>query len=268
MPERRVSSSVAALGFAAAGHSPGGWLLIPSRGGALGHGLWFPMTTSDYATVSIESTLPKPWEEEHSFSEVLYDWMNRAPWFAISGAAHLLAFFVLTAMPWSSYEKEEVPVFVGLADQPAPDIVDELEPEEVPPVPVESEPVEDLDDAIVTDSVDEISDQDDLAFDPVKGEEASPFDNAVDAMSDVIGIGGPGGSGGDLGGGDGGTKGRGGPKMEGPCMPRSSGSSTTRAPKATGIRTDSRTSAVVSAERSARTPATPNMMWASRRSRS
>ena len=42
----------------------------------------------------VVSTLPKPWEEETSFHDVLYDWMGRAPWLAISCAAHLLAYFL------------------------------------------------------------------------------------------------------------------------------------------------------------------------------
>jgi hypothetical protein len=172
------------------------------------------MTTSDYSTVQIESTLPKPWEEEHSFSEVLYDWMGRAPWFAVSGAAHLLAFFVLTAIPWGAFHREEVPEIIGTIEKPAPDIVDEIEPEELPLIPEEAELVEDLDDMLLTESVDEISDQDDLAFDPVVGEVASPFESNLEAMSNEIGVGGPGGNGGDLGGGKGGNGGRGGVQME------------------------------------------------------
>ena len=34
----------------------------------------------------IESSLPKPWEQEQSFNDVLYEWINKAPWLAISGA--------------------------------------------------------------------------------------------------------------------------------------------------------------------------------------
>ena len=172
------------------------------------------MTTHDYSSVQIESTLPKPWEEEHSFNEVLYDWMGRAPWLAVSGAAHLLAFFILTAIPWDAFHKEDVPYINARAEQPAPDLIEEFKPEELPLVPEETELVETLDDMVLTESVDEVSDQDDLAFDPVQGDDASPFESDSKNMSDVIGVGGPGGDGGDPGGGKGGKPGRGGIQFE------------------------------------------------------
>ena len=49
------------------------------------------MSNTDYQNVHIESSLPRPWEEEITFNDVLYDWMSRAPWLAISAAAHVVA---------------------------------------------------------------------------------------------------------------------------------------------------------------------------------
>ena len=46
------------------------------------------MTNPEYQDVHIETTLPKPWEEEETFNDVLYDWMSRAPWLLISAALH------------------------------------------------------------------------------------------------------------------------------------------------------------------------------------
>ena len=58
---------------------------------------------TDYSNIHIESSLPKPWEQETTFNDTLYDWMGRAPWLAISAAAHLLAYFILSAIPWSAF---------------------------------------------------------------------------------------------------------------------------------------------------------------------
>ena len=48
----------------------------------------------------IESTLPKSWEQEETFNDVLYEWMSRAPWLAISAALHLVIFLIIQAIPW------------------------------------------------------------------------------------------------------------------------------------------------------------------------
>ena len=51
--------------------------------------------SDDYQNVHIESHMLKPWEEEQTFNDILYEWMSRAPWLLISLAAHLLVFFIL-----------------------------------------------------------------------------------------------------------------------------------------------------------------------------
>ena len=77
--------------------------------------------------------------EPESFSDTLYHWMERAPWLAISGAFHLVAFLILAAIPWSIFEQpEERVVHVGVDHVPEPEILEPEEPEE----PVEPEPAE------------------------------------------------------------------------------------------------------------------------------
>ena len=48
--------------------------------------------------IQIESTLPKPWEEETTFNDILYDWMSRAPWLAISAITYPLWAAVVTVL--------------------------------------------------------------------------------------------------------------------------------------------------------------------------
>ena len=72
-----------------------------------------------YSDIHIESSLPKPWEQEQTFNDVLYDWMSRAPWLAISLAAHLLIFFILAAIPWDAFRpKRENTLRASLATPP------------------------------------------------------------------------------------------------------------------------------------------------------
>ena len=47
------------------------------------------------------------------FSDVLYEWMNRAPWFALSAAAHLVAILVLMAIPWDLIRRDEPTVILA-----------------------------------------------------------------------------------------------------------------------------------------------------------
>ena len=58
---------------------------LPPRAGSLSRGrssaLELNMSHEEFTP--IESSLPKPWEQEETFNDVLYDWMGRAPWLAI-----------------------------------------------------------------------------------------------------------------------------------------------------------------------------------------
>ena len=57
------------------------------------------------------STLPRPWERAPGFHDLLYEWMEHAPWMAISAALHLLLFFVLMAIPWEQF-RPRAPVVI------------------------------------------------------------------------------------------------------------------------------------------------------------
>ena len=155
------------------------------------------MAHPDYTDVHIESTLPKPWEEEQTFHDVLYDWMSRAPWLMISGAAHLLVFFVLLAVPWQMLRQQEETIIRTGSNPPPEDPFIEPE-EEIKPEVDEDVPI---DDPVLKDA--EISDhnetEDEMEYHESEGDpdfsSDSPFD--LDAFNDVIGI--SGGAGGKFG---------------------------------------------------------------------
>jgi hypothetical protein len=152
----------------------------------------------DYSQIHIESTLPKPWEQEQTFNDVLYDWMSRAPWLAISAAAHLLVFFILMAIPWDQFRNRDDKKIQASLQQAPEELFEEPEPEEIEEE-IEEEPIEEpiLKDAEISDHNEEDVDQD---FEQTEGDpdflSDSPFDS--DAFNDVIGIGG--GAGGKFGG--------------------------------------------------------------------
>ena len=157
------------------------------------------MTTNpEYRDIHIESSLPKRWEEEQSFNDVLYDWMSRAPWLAISGAAHLLVFFIIANVPWNLIFRKPEKEITAVVEPPTveefeepPEEIEEIVEEEITEEPIlqdyeitETEVVEDIEESetdILTDS---------------------PFDEK--AFNNVIGIGG--GAGGKFGGRSGGRK--------------------------------------------------------------
>ena len=154
---------------------------------------------AEYSDIHIESTLPKPWEEEQTFHDILYDWMSRAPWIAISAAAHLLIFFVLQAIPWDAFSGKEAKTLQAKLQQTPEEIFEE--PEEEIEEEIEEEPIEE---PVLKDA--EITETEDMEFEESEGDPDfladSPFDS--DAFNDVIGIGG--GAGGKFGGRFGGRK--------------------------------------------------------------
>jgi hypothetical protein len=156
------------------------------------------MAQQDYAHIHIESSLPKPWEEEQTFNDVLYDWMSRAPWLMISAAAHLLIFFILMAIPWEYLQREKPPVIQAQMEAPPEEPFEEPE-EEIEEEIEEEEPIEEpvLKDAEISDH-NETEDMEDFAESEGDPDflNDSPFDS--DAFNDVIGIGG--GAGGKFGG--------------------------------------------------------------------
>ncbi|MEW6072128.1 MAG: hypothetical protein AB1726_05955 [Planctomycetota bacterium] len=151
---------------------------------------------ADYSHIRIESTLPKPWEMEQTFNDTLYEWMSRAPWLAISAAAHLLFFFILMAVPWEKLgggDEEEINAQINEPpEEPFEEPEEEIEEE------IEEEPLEEpiLKDAEISDHNET---EDDQEFEQSEGDpdflSDSPFDS--DAFNDVLGIGG--GAGGKYG---------------------------------------------------------------------
>ena len=138
------------------------------------------------------SSLPKPWEEERTFGDALSDWLQGGPWFAISLILHLVAYFVVSAIPWHLLERtQDKPVVASIEPTPPQELV-EPPPEVVKqirePVPTE-EPV--LVDNTV---VDEVQSETNLYSDSQSNDspfQDSPFD--ANAFNDLIGIAGGGG---------------------------------------------------------------------------
>lgn len=91
---------------------------------------------------TIESTIPRPWEVEETFHDSLYDWLERAPWFAISAAAHLVVLLIIQAIPWNLFEREQVHILEASVDVPSQ--MDFLDPPDEPmePVEVHEDPLE------------------------------------------------------------------------------------------------------------------------------
>ena len=148
----------------------------------------------DYSEIQIESSLPKPWEEEHTFNDVLYDWMNRAPWLAISAAAHVLAYFVLSSVPWLDFSDKKGAEIQAEIQTPPEEIFEE--PEEEPEEEIIEEEIEE---PVLRDS--EITETETVEdFDVAEGEpdftSDAPFES--ESFNNVLGIGG--GAGGKMGG--------------------------------------------------------------------
>ena len=149
------------------------------------------MSEQDYTNVRVEMTLPKPWEEETTFNDVLYDWMGRAPWLAISAAAHILALFILSAFMDGANKKQQAPALQASVEATPEEIIEEPEEEEIEEIEEEIEPIEEpiIRDVEVSDHNEEDVDQpfESMVGDPDNNAD-SPFDS--DNQNDVMGIGG------------------------------------------------------------------------------
>ncbi len=126
--------------------------------------------------------------EEESFSDILYDWMERAPWIGISLGLHFVAYMIIAAIPWSSNER---PKDIEITARMPEEIVDV----EVPPLPTEEliEKPQEIDPTI-QDTPDDATETDDsLPTDDPMGDPAFDSDSPLDsfAINSVIGIGGP-----------------------------------------------------------------------------
>ncbi|MDA1266001.1 MAG: terpene cyclase/mutase family protein, partial [Planctomycetota bacterium] len=140
--------------------------------------------------LTIETTLPKSWEQEETFNDVLYDWMGRAPWLAISAALHVVAFLVIAAIPWNLFDQPEEKILkTPIAQALPPDFIDPPDEEEVelPEDESEEEPI--IQDFEVADVNQTDSDEEFESSEGAEGFADSPFDNV--SLNNVIGIGGP-----------------------------------------------------------------------------
>ncbi len=157
---------------------------------------------SDYEDLHIESTLPKVWEQEETFNDVLYDWMGRAPWLGISIGLHLVAFMILNSIPWEIFNPDEDTIIQASLEQPPPIEEEEPEePEEEIEEEVEEEPVimdQEISDHNETENQEDLEDS---LGDPDQNAD-SPFDS--DNVNNQIGLGG--GAGGKFGGRGGGRR--------------------------------------------------------------
>ena len=160
--------------------------------------------SEDFSNIQIETTLPKSWEEEVTFNDMLYEWMERSPWFILSIAIHGIAVLVMILIPWHLFGGEEEKVIEAEIAQ-APEEVFEDPPEEEIEEIEEEEPIEEpiLKDAEVSDHNET---DDDQPFESSEGDpdflSDSPFDDKN--FNSVIGIGG--GAGGKFGGRFGGNR--------------------------------------------------------------
>ncbi|MEM7516486.1 MAG: prenyltransferase/squalene oxidase repeat-containing protein [Planctomycetota bacterium] len=88
--------------------------------------------TSQPLAFEVHSTLDR---EPPTFAEILYDWMERAPWLAISIGAHLILLLIVAIIPWQLLEEREEKVLYSSFEAPTEEIVEpdkEPEPEIVP----------------------------------------------------------------------------------------------------------------------------------------
>ena len=152
--------------------------------------------SNEYKDVHIETTMPKPWEEEESFNDVLYDWMSKAPWLLISGALHFVLFLIVAAIPWSIFDSsKDQNVQASIEQAPEPEIEEPEEPEEEVEEETEEEPI--IEDFEVSDhnETDTNEEFEQSEGDPTMNSD-SPFDS--NNTNSLLGIGG--GAGGKYGG--------------------------------------------------------------------
>ena len=64
------------------------------------------MSAARFASDERELVQSHPWQREETFHDHLYQWLERAPWLAISFAAHFLVFLVLAAIPWKEFRED------------------------------------------------------------------------------------------------------------------------------------------------------------------
>jgi hypothetical protein len=151
---------------------------------------------SELSLSPLESSLPKPWEREETFQDALYEWMERAPWLALSAGAHVIVVLICLAIPWDKFERAKAVELKTKLDTPPVDEFVDPPPEE--PVEIEEElPVEpQLQEAEISEHDKDDSDQ---PFESTAGDPDFNAEATFDQMSfnPELGIGG--GAGGNFG---------------------------------------------------------------------
>ena len=93
--------------------------------------------SNDLQGASTHSTIPVEWTRTPTFNDLLYEWMERAPWLTISLLAHFVLFLLLTVIPWNLFEKEELKVVYVSPEAMIENILEEPPPEVIPEVATE-----------------------------------------------------------------------------------------------------------------------------------
>jgi hypothetical protein len=94
------------------------------------------MSQEDFSNVHIESSIPKSWEVERTFNDVLYEWMASAPWLAISAAVHGVIILIMIMIPWEYFNPPKSKIIQASVEQAPEDAFED------PPPPEEPEEIE------------------------------------------------------------------------------------------------------------------------------
>jgi len=163
------------------------------------------MNTTDDPVVA--RTYPRIPGEGASFDDLLYEWMGRAPWLAISFLSHALVLLLLAVIPWHLFQDTPEQV-IRLAP---PEVVEELfhDDPDVEPPPEVLPLVEDVEPTLVENPTLEARDDSSEADADLANDARDPNHDPFEAMAfnDLLGVG---GSAGGPGGGFGRGTGRGG----------------------------------------------------------
>ena len=147
----------------------------------------------------------RPWEQSHSFNEVLAEQIRKAPYFLLSVAIHGLALLAVAGMIFLQSNESDAPTIEMVAEAPPPEIEEEEPPEEEVVEEIIEEPVlqeTELEEVTEMETLEETGDPD--------FNSDSPFDS--ESWNNDIGLGGgAGGKYGNRGGRGGGRRGRGSP---------------------------------------------------------
>lgn len=130
-----------------------------------------------------------------NFSDVLHDWMERAPWLALSVVAHALVILILIAIPWEQLEKPPPAGVLHVASLPEAELFEDPPPEETPEILEEPEVVDPtvVDVNLPPEEPNTLADELDVAEGDPLDLARAPFEGRFE--NDVIGISGNAGGG-------------------------------------------------------------------------